>query len=127
MSTFAPFGISTNRRNRVPLWRILACAALALLFLYNPFLTAGRATDSLAIGHPASHRATVGSSELEQFAQPSGDVRAFLPDRADIQELIPPFTVIYLARRNYSEQQDAAVTPRTGFSWSLWFRPPPTV
>ena len=118
---------ATSRRKSVPLWQILTCVLLAGLFLYNPFLAASRASDCLTVCHPASHRATVGSSELEQFTQPNGTVLADLSNLRDIQELIPRFTVMHSTQRQYAEQEDVVATPQTGFSSSLWFRPPPAV
>jgi hypothetical protein len=116
---------TTSRRISVPLWQILTCVLLAGLFLYNPFLAASRATDSLSVCHPASHRATVGSSEPEQFTQPNHTALTYLPNLADVQELIPRFAVMHSTQRQYAEQEEVVATPRTGFSSSLWFRPPP--
>jgi hypothetical protein len=118
---------TTSRRIAVPWWRILTCVLLAGLFLYNPFLAASRATDSLSVCHPASHRATVGSSELERCTQANETALAFLPNLADLQELIPRFAVIDSTQRQYAEQKDAVATPQTGFSSNLRFRPPPAV
>ena len=70
---------TTNRRDSASLGRVFACILLVGLFLYNPFLAAGRASGNLMVCHPASHRGTVGSSELEQFAQPNDGVRDQVP------------------------------------------------
>jgi len=118
---------TTSRHIAVPLWQILTCVLLAGLFLYNPFLAASSATDSLSVCHPASHRATVGSSELERFTQANDTALAFLPNLADVQELIPRFAVMHSTERQYAEQKEVVATPQTGFSSSLWFRPPPAV
>jgi hypothetical protein len=118
---------TTSRRISVPLWQILTCVLLAGLFLYNPFLAASRATDSLSVCHPASHRATVGSSELEPCTQANDTALAFLPNLADVQELIPRFAVMRSTQRQYAKQKEVVATPQTGFSPSLWFRPPPAV
>ena len=118
---------TTSRCISVPWWQILTCVLLAGLFLYNPFLAASRATDSLSVCHPASHRATVGSSELERFTQANDAALAFLPNLADVQELIPRFAVMHSTQRQYAEQKEVVATPQTGFSSSLWFRPPPAV
>jgi hypothetical protein len=127
ISSYMSTSGTTSRRTSVPLWQILTCLLLAGLFLYNPFLAASRASDSLTVRHPASHRATVGSSELEQFTQPNNTARANLPNLADVQELIPRFAVMHSTRRQYAEQEEVVATPQTGFSSSLWFRPPPAV
>ena len=118
---------TTSRRISVPWWQILTCVLLAGLFLYNPFLAASSATDGLSVCHPASHRATVGSSELERCTQANDTALAFLPNLADIQELIPRLAVMHSTQRQYPEQKEAVATPQTGFSSSLWFRPPPAV
>jgi len=118
---------ATSRRISVPLWQILTCVLLAGLFLYNPFLAASRASSSLTVCHPASHRATVGSSELEQFTPPNDTAAAFLPNIADTQELLPPLAARNWTQRQCAEQEEVVATPQTGFSSSLWFRPPPAV
>jgi hypothetical protein len=118
---------ATSRRISVPLWQILTCVLLAGLFLYNPFLAASRASDSLTVCHPASHRATVGCSELEQFTPPNHTAAAFLPNIADAQELLPRLTLRNSTQRQYLELEEIVATPQTGFSSSLWFRPPPAV
>ena len=114
------------RRGAVPLWQILTCLLLAGLFLYNPFPAASRTSGSLTVCHPASYRGTIASSELDQFTPPNRGVAALLPDADAVQVFIR-----YLEANNstppyYVEQVDVA-TPQTGFSSSLWFRPPPTV
>jgi len=81
----------------------------------------------LTVCHPASHRATVGCSELEQFAPPSDTALVDLPDLDDVRELIPRLAVMYSTERQYAEQEEVVATPQTGFSSSLWFRPPPAV
>jgi hypothetical protein len=118
---------TANRRISVPLWQILTCTLLAGLFLYNPFLAASRASDNLAVCRPASHRATVGSSELERFTQPNDTALVYLPKLANVQELIPRLAVKHSTDRQYAEPEGIVATPQTGFSSSLWFRPPPAV
>jgi len=114
------------RRGAAPLWQILTCLLLAGLFLYNPFPAASRTSGSLTVCHPASYRGTIASSELEQFTPPNRGVAALLPDADAAQVLIRYLDANNSAPQNYSEQE-VVVTPRTGFSSSLWFRPPPTV
>lgn len=116
----------TTTRREFPSWQVLTCLLLVALFFYNPFLAIARPSDGLAVCHPGSHRATVGSSELEQFAQPSGSPIALLPKVADAQELLPQVIPNDFAWRHFVEEQ-FVVTPQTGFSSSLWFRPPPVV
>src|SRR5438876_8555797 len=112
------------RRGAVPLWQILTCLLLAGLFLYNPFPAASRASGNLTVCHPASYRGTIASSELEQFTPPNSGAADLLSDACAIQELIPQVAADIARPRNDREEVIVA-TPQTGFSWSLWFRPPP--
>lgn len=109
-----------------PFWRVLICVLLMGLFLYNPFLAVGRASGTLTVCHPASYRGTVASSELERFTAPNSGVAAFLPDAGALQTLIPRLATTVSEPRRYVEVEVVA-TPQTGFSASLWFRPPPAV
>jgi hypothetical protein len=129
MSTSATTRASgtTSRPISVPLWQILTCVLLAGLFLYNPFLAASRASNNLTVCHPASHRATVGCSELERFTPPNDTAAAFLPKITDTQELLPRLAAPNSTQRQSLELEEIVATPQTGFSSSLWFRPPPAV
>jgi hypothetical protein len=115
---------TTNRRSKTPPWRVFTCLVLVGLFFYNPFLGAGRLPGKVAVCHPASHRATVGASELEQFAQPNRGATALLPKVAHVQWLLLPVDLHDSLSRHSLEEM--IVTPQMGFSASLWFRPPPT-
>lgn len=112
-------------RRSAYVWRAVVCAALAVLFLYNPFLAALNAHGHLSVCQPERHRATIGSSELEQFAQPSG-MAVPLPEvevaKMFLQVEAPE---VQLAPNDVVREEGAP--PRTGFSQSLWFRPPPSV
>jgi hypothetical protein len=99
---------------------------LAGLFLYNPFPAASGTSGTLTVCHPASYRGTIASSELEQFTPPNRGVAALLPDANAVQILIRYLDANNSTPPYYTEQEDVA-TPQTGFSSSLWFRPPPTV
>src|SRR5215467_7667580 len=68
--------------------RILLCVLLACLFLYNPFQAAGHDHGSLMVCHPASYRATVASSEVEQFAQPMAGADALALEENAAEPLI---------------------------------------
>jgi hypothetical protein len=48
------------------------CLLLANLFLYNPFLAGADCFGGLNLCHPPSNRATIGSSELQQFRVTNG-------------------------------------------------------
>ena len=115
----------TKRQESVTTWQVLVCFLLAGLFLYNPFLNGHRENGNLTICHPTSHRATVGSSELEQFAQQDGLV-APLPDLDIVQVFIDLSAATPSATRQ-TAHHETNVPPQTGFFSSLWFRPPPAV
>jgi hypothetical protein len=100
------------------------CLLLAFLFLYNPYLIASGSGGGLNVQHPASHRATVGSSELERYS-PTGDERAHL------------FVVIFLATffsfparaasHFFPIQRSELQLSQAVLCASLWFRPPPAL
>ena len=117
---------ATSRRRSVAIWQIAVCFLVAGLFLYNPFLISYRESGDLTVCHPASHRATVGSSELEQFPHRDGGIVAPLPD-LDVVQLAIDLSVALSATPQYSVDHEADASPQTGFSSSLWFRPPPAV
>ena len=102
------------------------CVLLAALFLYNPFLAACQASGSNTVCHRPSYRSTVASSELQQLAQPIANAVAPSPDAELVRLLIPKPQADKTAARYFLEQE-VVVTPQTGFSSSLWFRPPPAV
>jgi hypothetical protein len=62
---------SSRKNDGLSKARILVCLTLAILFLYNPFLGMASSGDGLNIRHSASHRATVGASELQHFSPTS--------------------------------------------------------
>jgi hypothetical protein len=98
------------------------CLLLAILLLYNPFLMALGSAAGLNVDHPASYRATVASSELEQYpsfgcqdayvfvAHFFGQVISFLPDSTS-----QPFL----------SQSSELPPPQQILRASLWVRPPP--
>lgn len=112
-------------RDAARIWQVAVCFLLAGLFLYNPFLISHREDGNLTVCHPASHRATVGSSELEQFPQRDKGVAA-LPD-LDVVEVAIDLTVAISSTPRQAIDREADASPQTGFSSSLWFRPPPAV
>jgi hypothetical protein len=117
---------NTMRRGDVPLWQVSTCILLAGLFLYNPFLAINNVSGNLAVCHPASYRSTIASSELEHFTPRNSGAADLLSDACTIQELIPQVAgSIAIPRHHVAEV--AVATPQTGFSSSLWFRPPPAV
>jgi hypothetical protein len=98
------------------------CVLLAFLFLYNPFLVPLGSGTGLNVLHPASHRATVGSSELDKYSSPKSQsvhvfvslffakAFSFLPDRV-IHSFLP--------------QVSELLPPQLKLRASLWVRPPP--
>jgi len=105
--------------------RAALCLLLAVLFLYNPFLAAHCSGVTPTVCHPASHRATVGASELEQFAPPSAQSSVLAPaPQSLVFELLLPIS-FEPSVSCHRFPQNAAPAELTGFSSSLWFRPPP--
>jgi hypothetical protein len=117
---------TTRRYASLSLCQIFACILLAGLFLYNPFLVALPSNGNNMLCHPLSHRATVGSSELEPFTQPDNNAAQSLPEAAAVQVLILQI-VDHDAESRQSVEHHPVRNPLTGFSSSLWFRPPPAV
>jgi hypothetical protein len=119
---------TTRRHTSLSLWQIFACILLAGLSLYNPFLAAhpSNANGSNTVCHPASHRATVGSSELEPYTQPDNNAAEYLPEVDAVRVLILQIADRDAESRQFVEHHPVA-NPQTGFSSSLWFRPPPAV
>ena len=113
------------RSGAARIWQVAVCFLLAGLFLYNPFLNNHRENGNLTICHPTSHRATVGSSELEQFAQQDGVV-APLPD-LDVVQVFIDLSAATPSATWQTANRVVSAPPQTGFSSSLWFRPPPAV
>jgi hypothetical protein len=100
------------------------CLLLALLFLYNPYLSAPASAGGLNVKHSASHRATVGSSELEKYSSPSTP-NAYLYVAVFFENVIsslPSNSSLSLL------PQSAELPPSHQFLCaSLWFRPPPAL
>jgi hypothetical protein len=104
--------------------RACVCLLLALLFLYNPYLSAPGSTGGLEVQHPVSHRATVGSSELEKYSSPSS------PD-AHL------FVAVFFAKvisslssddsQSFPHQGSELLPSQQFLCASLWFRPPPAL
>jgi hypothetical protein len=118
--------ITQGTKQRAPAtWQMVLCFLLALLFLYNPFLNSHRESGDLTVGHPASHRATVGSSELEQFLQGNGAVAPLLD--LDVAQFFIEPTDATLSTTFHATDYDEGTLPQPGFSSSLWTRPPPAV
>ena len=98
------------------------CLILALLLLYNPFSATLHTGSGLEVCHPASHRATVGSSELQQF---TGASRQELLGFAVLAPAEIPFLLPALSELSFLFVSRGSHPPQQLFSASLWFRPPP--
>jgi hypothetical protein len=105
-------------------WQICISASLIALVLYNPFLSLTKHTDGPEFHRLASHRATVGASEMDHFT----------PVQAERVELDAAVEEIGAARL-IAEKNDApapdflqeeGLPPQTELITSTWFRPPPT-
>jgi len=114
-----------SRSKNAPVCRVLVCLLLAGLFLHNPFLGASGLHEDLAVCHPPSHRATVGSSELEQF-QPGAKAVAPLPDLAVREAFGDLATASFPVAQHFADFTPPVVRS-AGFSLNLWFRPPPAI
>lgn len=103
--------------------KIGLCLLLAILFLYNPFLATTSSSNSLNIRHTASYRATVASSELQQFSPT--DKRATLVLAAAL------FTRFEFCLNSSAEPPTVVAVHRSVVSQflyaNLYFRPPPAM
>lgn len=98
------------------------CLVIATLLLYNPFLAVPHSGNALEIGHRASHRATVGSSELQHFSPTDGwgSLPAVDITAADVVLPLPEISApLFLAL------PPTPYFPQQFFGPGLWFRPPP--
>ena len=114
-----------RRRIRFSYGKVFVCLLLAGLFLHNPFLALCKESSSLTVCHPASYRSTVASSEVEQFAPPAQRSAALLREIYVVVPLLFALPENAIEPRRTFKQKVG--TPQTGFSSSLWFRPPPAV
>jgi len=101
--------------------RVWLCLLLAALFLYNPFATAPSSSLGLNVQESASHRATVGASELQQFTATERHAPAI--------QIISPVSALLLAHapalERFTPPDLAAPRPQTDWPASMRFRPPP--
>lgn len=97
------------------------CVLLAALFLYNPFVTAPSSGLGLNLQHSASHRATVGASELQQF-RASERLAPVVRMEALASEMVLVKVVVFERFAPLDVEVRAA---QNDLPASLWFRPPP--
>lgn len=101
--------------------RVWLCLLLASLFLYNPFVAGADSFGGLNLRHPPSNRATIGSSELQQFRVTDGRSTFAIPEAASIEFHTSPEPSV-----GVSEGPAEEILPAQQFVCaSLWFRPPP--
>ena len=103
---------------------IVVCLALAVLFLYNPYLAVTPSSSVLNVHHTLSYRATVGSSELQHFSPTDARKILALSVAIVLSWLDAPANPIV------SRVTDVSPHPACAFEVScsdLWFRPPPSL
>jgi hypothetical protein len=114
--------LQSGEAHAVSKQQVWLCLLLAGLFLYNPFLARADSFGGLNLRHPPSNRATIGSSELQQFRVTDGRSTFAIPEAASI-EFHPPLSDHPLA---VSDGPAENILPAQQFLCaSLWFRPPP--
>jgi hypothetical protein len=99
---------------------------LALLSLYNPFLTISGACDVLHVNHRLSFRATLASSEWHSCTLDPG--KPLLPALEALEKTEPTPIVsqadpFFTARQDY----DVEIPPPQVTFGGFWFRPPPSL
>ena len=102
---------------------IFVCLTLAILFLYNPYVTlASCPSGKLNVQHSLSYRATLASSELQHFSPP--DARKIFATPIAIA------TTWLESPGNFLAGQATEVSTHRLRAYQLvcadlWFRPPP--
>src|ERR1700681_2610028 len=101
---------------------IVVCLALAVLFLYNPYLAVTPSSSVLNVHHSLSYRATVGSSELQHFSPVHARKILALSVATVLSWLDSPATPIVSRVTEVSPQPACAFEVLCS---DLFFRPPP--
>jgi hypothetical protein len=114
---------SSIRELNVSRWQAILCLLLALLFLYNPFMTAPSSGLGLNLRHSASHRATVGSSELQQFTATERHAPTIQMDGL-IREVLLVKPLVF---KRFATLDLEVRSPQNVLPANLWFRPPPAL
>src|SRR5215470_6349171 len=97
------------------------CLVLALLLLYNPFIATPRSGHSLDVCHPASHRATVGASEMQHFSPTNG--WGYLPAMITIDSGVA-IPQLDSSAQSFLVSPSFSLLTQQFFGPGLWFRPP---
>jgi hypothetical protein len=111
-----PGKIVVLRRYRV------VCLVVAVLLLFNPFFATPRSGHSLEVCTPASHRATVGASELEHFSPADGWDYLPAADRVEASIVLP---LPDLTAQFFFVLPSVPSSSQQFYGPGLWFRPPP--
>ena len=106
----------------MPKWHAVVCLCLALLLLYNPYMSAPGSTNGLNVRHPASNRATVGASELQHFSPADGKLKFSTHAVASVEQLL---RIPDLSSKTLEFFPQVVFSAQQFFGSSLWFRPPP--
>ena len=100
----------------------LVCLIVATLLLFNPFFATPHSGDSFEVSTPASHRATVGASELEHFSPIDGWDYLPAADRVEASIVLP---LPDLTAQFFFVLPFVPSSPQQFYGPGLWFRPPP--
>ena len=114
--------LQSGEARATPMHRVWLCLALTGLFLYNPFLAGADSFGGLNLRHPPSNRATIGSSELQQFRVAEGRSTFAIPEAASIESCA---SVPHAPERIFEVYSEEVSVPQQFLCAALWFRPPP--
>jgi hypothetical protein len=109
---------------RASAWRVGLCLVLAVLFLYNPFLTIFSTSQSVNIQHPLSYRATIASSELRRCTAESAKPLVPVLEAAvafELKQTAPNKEVLFTLPHDLFRAMPCVICN------DLWFRPPPSL
>lgn len=95
---------------------------VAALLLFNPFFATPRSGHVLEVSTPASHRATVGASELEHFSPTDGWDHLPATNWGEASMVLP---LPDLAASFFLVLPSVPSFPQPFYGPGLWFRPPP--
>jgi hypothetical protein len=112
-------GVALHRRIKT-----VVCLALAVLFLYNPYLAVTPSSNILNVRHSLSYRATVGSSELQHFSPTDARKILALSVATILSWLDSPANQIV---SRVTEVSSHPACPFEVVCSDLWFRPPPAI
>ena len=106
--------------------KVLVCLLLAIVSLYNPFLTISGACELVHVHHPLSFRATIASCELGRCTLDDDKPLTAAPDALETTDamLVVPQTAPSFPTR---QDHDVVVPLQQVTAGGLWFRPPPSL